>query len=181
MLVKLKNVRLAFPQLFEAKAFNGEGEPAYSGSFIIEKGNPCLKEIEKTIAAIAKEKWTSKADTILKDLKAKDKVPLRDGDSKSDYDGFPGNMYLAARSKSRPLVINRDKTPLTKEDGIPYGGAWVNCNVDLWCQDNSWGKRINATLVGVQMVRDGDAFSGSAPGSVDDFESEESDEGSDLV
>ncbi len=180
MLVKLKNVRLAFPQLFEAKAFDGEGEGAYSASLIIEKGNPSIKEVEAAIKAVAAEKWGVKADAILNDLKAKDRTALHDGDSKADYEGFPGNLYVSARNKSRPLVIDRDKTPLTKDDGRPYGGAVVNCNVDIWPMDNNFGKRINATLVGIQFVKDAPAFSGAAPGSVDDFETE-SDEDSELV
>ena len=175
MLLKLKNVRIAFPAIFEAKTFEGTGDPAYSASFILEKGNPGIKEAEATILAVAKEKWGAKADAVLKDLKAKDKTCLRDGDSKADYDGFPGNMYIAARNKSRPLVIDRDKSPLTQADGKPYGGAFVNANVDIWPQDNGFGKRINATLVGVQFSKDGDAFSGAAPGTPDDFETEEDD------
>jgi hypothetical protein len=30
MQLKLRNVRLAFPALFEAKTVNGEGDPAFS-------------------------------------------------------------------------------------------------------------------------------------------------------
>jgi hypothetical protein len=170
MLVKIKNGRVAFPNLFEARSFQGEGDPAYSASIILEKTNPSIKEIEKTIIAVAKEKWGDKSAAMLKDLKAKDKLPLHDGDSKTEYEGFPGNVYVSARNKSRPLVIDRDKTPLTKEDGRPYGGAICNVNVDIWAQENQFGKRINATLVGVQFVKDADAFSGAAPATVEDFD-----------
>jgi hypothetical protein len=30
--------------------------------------------------------------------------------------------------------------------------------ISLWAQDNSWGKRINATLLGAQFHSDGEAF-----------------------
>jgi hypothetical protein len=179
-IVKIKGARLAFPQLFEAKSFDGEGEGAYSGSFIIAKDNPAIKEIEEVMVKLATEKWGTKAAAELKTLKAQGKVALRDGDDKADYDGFPGNMYISARNKSRPLVIDRDKTPLTKADGRPYGGCIVNVNIDLWVQANNFGKRINATLVGVQFAGDGDAFSGAAPASVDDFDSVD-DDGEGLV
>ncbi len=56
----------------------------------------------------------------------------------------------------------------------------MNVNIDLWCQANNFGKRINATLVGVQFAADGDAFSGAAPASPDDFDSVE-DDGEGLV
>ena len=183
MLVKLKNVRLAFPQLFEPKTFGGEGDPAYSASLILAKNNPSIKELEAAIKAVAEEKWTTKAAAELKTLKAAEKLCLRDGDGKSEYDGFPGNVYVAARSKTRPLVIDRDKSPLTSADGRPYGGSICHANVDIWAQSNAYGKRINATLVGVQFVKDGQAFSGAAPASVEDFDSveEESDDAEGLV
>ena len=34
MKIRLNNVRLAFPALFEAKTVNGEGDPAFSASFL---------------------------------------------------------------------------------------------------------------------------------------------------
>lgn len=175
MLVKLKNVRLAFPQLFEAKTVNGEGEPAYSASFIFDKKHSAYKEVDAAIDAVAKEKWGDKATAVLKDLRAKDKVALHDGDLKSDYDGYAGNFFVSSRSKKRPLVIDGDKSVLTVADGRPYGGCYVNANVEVWAMDNQFGKRVSASLVGVQFAKDGDAFSGSAPASVDDFDVEEDD------
>ena len=95
---------------------------------------------------------------------------LHDGDLKEQYEGFPGNFFVTARNKSRPLVIDRDKSPLTEADGRPYSGSYVNVILDVWAQDNSWGKRVNATLKGVQFSKDGEAFSGSAPASIDSFD-----------
>jgi len=89
---------------------------------------------------------------------------------------------VSARSKTRPTVLNRDKTPVAEADGVLYGGCYVNALLDVWAQDNAFGKRINATLKGVQFVRDGDAFGGGAPASADDFpdESESEESASDL-
>ncbi|MDQ9777799.1 DUF2815 family protein, partial [Acinetobacter baumannii] len=41
---------------------------------------------------------------------------------------------------------------------------------ELWCQDNNYGKRINASLRGVQFLKDGEAFAGGGIASEDDFE-----------
>lgn len=179
MLVKLDNVRLAFPQLFEACTVNGEGEPAYSAAFIFSKENAAYKNVEKAIETVAKEKWNDKAPSVLKDLRAKDKTALHDGDLKEEYDGYAGNFFVSSRSKKRPVVLNRDKSPLTAADGIPYAGCYVNAQVDIWPMDNQFGKRICATLLGVQMYKDGEAFSGGVSISADDFE--EVDSGDDLV
>jgi len=174
-IVKLANVRLAFPQLHTPKAVNGEGEPAYSASFIISKDQKAvIAAVEKAMATVAKQKWGNKADAILTKLKAADKTCLRDGDMKDNYDGFEGNYYVSARSKVKPRCVGRDAALLSAEDGVPYAGCYVIGSVSIWAMDNNYGQRINATLRGVQFVRDGDAFSGGRPAGEDEFEEIES-------
>lgn len=170
MKVKLSNVRLAFPQLFEAKTVNGEGEPAFSASFLISPKDPQVAKINAAIDEVATAKWGAKAPAMLKAARAADKVAIHDGDAKSQYAGFEGNLYISARSKTRPLVIDADKSPLVAADGKPYAGCYVNASIELWVQDNGYGKRVNASLLGVQFVRDGDAFAGGGRASEDDFD-----------
>lgn len=170
--ILLKNVRIAFPNLFEASTVAGEGEPRYGAAFIISPDHPQLKEIEAKIKSIAVEKWKDKADAVVKGLEKTDKVALHDGDTKPAYDGFPGNLFISASAKvsARPTVINKDKTPITDRDGVIYAGCYVNASIDFWAQDNAYGKRINAQLRGVQFHRDGDAFSAGRPADADEFE-----------
>lgn len=171
MKVKLENVRLAFPNLFEARAFGDDGkDPAYGASFIFPKTHSAYKLVQDAIEAAAKDQWKGKATDMLKQLRTADKTCLHDGDGKPDYDGFPGNFFVASRNKARPLIIDRDKSPLTQSDGKPYAGCYVNATIDIWPQANKWGKRVNATLSGVQFYKDGDAFTGAPPATPDDFE-----------
>lgn len=170
MKLKLVNVRLAFPALFEAKTVNGEGKPAFSASLLLDPSDPQVKTVNQAIDAVAKEKWGAKADAVLKTMRATDKVCLHDGDLKEQYDGFAGNLYISSRSAARPLVIDANKSPLTEKDGKPYAGCYVNASIELWAQDNNYGKRVNASLRGVQFLRDGDAFAGGAPASEDEFD-----------
>lgn len=169
MKLVLTNVRLAFPAIFEAKSVQGE-EPAFSASLIFPPDHKQIGEVNDAIEAVAKEKWGAKATEMLKSMRAKDNVCLHDGDTKANYDGFEGNFYISARSKTRPLILDRDKTPLTQSDGKPYGGCYVVAVLELWAQDNQFGKRVNAQLKGVQFYRDGDAFSGGAPADESDFD-----------
>lgn len=169
MRVQLRNVRIAFPQLFEPKAF-GDGDPAFSASFLMPPDHAAVKELEAAIQAAADEKWGAKSKEVLKGLKAADKTCLHNGDSKGEYDGFAGNMFVSARSKTAPKVLDRKKNILLPRDGIPYGGCYVNALLDVWAQDNDFGKRVNATLAGVQFVRDGDAFGSGRPASEDEFD-----------
>lgn len=170
MKVQLQNVRLAFPALFEAKAVQGQGEAKYSASFIIAKDNPILPKLSEAIMAVATEKWGPKAAEVLQQLKAGGKLPVHDGDAKANYQGYSGNLYLNASSKVRPLVINGDRSPLTASDGKPYSGCYVNAMVSFWAQDNQYGKRVNASLMGVQFVKDGERLAGGEVASPDDFE-----------
>lgn len=169
MKLVIQNTRLAFPAIFEAKSVAGE-EPAFSASLILPPDHPQMGEINDAIEAVAKEKWGAKAPEMLKQIRAKGNVCLHDGDEKASYDGFEGNFYISARSKTRPLILDRDKTPLTQSDGRPYGGCYVVAVLELWAQDNQFGKRVNAQLKGVQFYRDGDAFTGGAPADESDFD-----------
>lgn len=171
MKITLKNVRLAFADIFEPKPFSDDSEPKYSASFLFAPTHPQVKEIKDTIKAVAKEKWAAKADTNLKALEAADRTCLHNGDSK-DYDGYAGNLFVSSSASEgkRPVIKNRDNTPLVKADGKPYAGCYVNAILDIWPMENKFGKRINATLLGVQFLKDGDAFAAGAVASDDDFE-----------
>jgi hypothetical protein len=170
MKIRIQNVRLAFPNLFEATTVAGEGKPAFSASFLIDPNDPQVKEINAAIEQVAKDKWGAKADVQLKAMRAADKTALHDGDLKAQYAGFENMLYISARNAVRPTVLNRDKSPVTESDGIIYAGCYVNAVLELWAQDNNYGKRVNASLAGVQFNRDGDAFAGGQSASEDDFE-----------
>lgn len=173
-IVKVTDVRISFPALFEAKAVNGEGEPRFSAAFVIVPGSANAKLLAQTMEQVAKEKWGAKAAGILTELKSKGRVAYKESPLSKDgevYDGFEGMYSLNASNPARVRVIDKDTSPLTPADGKPYGGCYVDASIEMWPQDNSWGKRINAKLRWVQFRRDGDAFSGGAPVSEDEFQS----------
>ncbi len=169
----LTNVRAAFPNYFVATKMKEKDKAAFSGSFIMPPDHPDVAKIRATITAVAIAKWGDQATDILKALIAGDKVCLHNGDLKAQYEGFAGNYYVSARGYSRPLVIGQDKAPLVEADGKPYSGSYVNAQVALWAQSNSWGKRINAQLSGVQFLRDGESFGGGVIAQPDEFETVE--------
>lgn len=170
MKVILKNVRLSFPDLFEPKAFQAGDTPKYKASFLIAKDDAAqLKAIEAAIKATATEKWGAKADAVLKGIRGNpNKFCFQDGDTK-EYDGYAGHMSVSANSKVRPLVYDRDKTPLVAADGKPYAGCYVNASIEFFAYDTP-SNGISASLKGVQFASDGDAFGGGAPASPDEFD-----------
>ena len=168
--ITIKNARLAFPALHEPKQVNGEGKPAFSAAFLLSAQDPQVDAINELIDKVATEKWGQKAKTILGVMRGKDMVCLHNGDLKAQYEGFEGNYFVSARSATKIMVVDRDKTPLTAESGKPYGGCYVDASIEIWAMDNQWGKRVNASLRWVQFRRDGDAFAGGAPASDDEIE-----------
>jgi hypothetical protein len=166
----IEGARLAFPNLFKQRT-NEKGEPGKFGALlIIPPTHPAVKLLNAAFDAVAREKWGQKADVILKGLRAQDRLALHDGSTKAQYDGFEGNLYISSSSDVRPTVIDRDRSPLSSEDGKPYAGSYVNASIEIWAQDNpAYGKRINAQLRGVQFLRDGDAFAAGRPADVDEF------------
>lgn len=172
MKIAIQNARLAFPNLFTAEQFNGQGEFKYGCSLLLEPGNPAIKAIEEAIEKVGSEKWGKTWPAVKKSSNAKDLNCLHDGDLKAKYAGFEGNMYVSASAPEdkRPTVVDRNRSPLTAKDGKIYGGCYVNAFVVLWAQDNQYGQRVNAQITGVQFLRDGDSFGGGASAaSADDF------------
>jgi hypothetical protein len=152
VIVKLKNVRLSFPELFEARAFEGS-KPAFSAVYLLDK------ETNKADIAAMKE---GIAKVVKAELKGKTppKTCLRDGGEKPDVDGYGEDvMFVSARSEKKSFfVVDRNLEQLTPESGRPYAGCYVNAVVRLWAQDNQYGKRVNASLGNIQFVKDGDPF-----------------------
>jgi hypothetical protein len=181
-IVKLENVRLSFPDLFEAVQFEGKGPYNYGASFLQPENQPVMVQqadkswkkstMAKVIEAVATEAWKGKATSILDSIRNNSqKCCWVDGNTK-DYDGYEGNFVLSAKrgqDKGRPVIKDRDATPLESSDGKPYAGCYVHATVEIWPQDNKWGKGMRATLRGVQFVKDGDAFSAGTPLADDEF------------
>ena len=176
-------VRLAFAQhLFQAGTVGGEGKPAFSATAILEKDHPVIKELHAAEEKVAKEKWGEKAPAILKSIRAADKGVVHDGDSKAQYDGFEGNAFVSMRSEKRPNVFGRSGEQVTEADGVVYSGCYAHIVLEVWAQDNSYGKRINAQVTGVMFSRDGDSFGGgAAPAKPDDFADLSAAEGESLL
>ena len=165
----LKNVRLSFPSLFKTEVYAGEDTGKYAATFLIPKSDTkTVTAIEQACKAALVEKYGE--GKIPKGFK----MPLVDGDEK-EYQGYEGQMTIKATTKKRPTLVNRDKTPIVEEDGILYGGCYVNASIDVWVMDNSYGKKVLASLNAIQFVKDGEAF-GNASNGADDFEDLDDDE-----
>lgn len=166
--IRIDNVRASYPHLdkaFAGKNDKGEDTAAKFGivGMLPKKTHTAAKElIKKVIQDIMKENDT-KVST--------DKWFLRDGDN-HEQETYDDHWIVSARESRRPSVRDRKGTPLSEKEVADtiYGGCYVNILLRPWYQDGvkvgkGYGKRINAGLVAVQFVRDGEAF---GEGRIDD-------------
>ena len=176
--IMLKNVMLSFPALAEPQSF-GEGEPAYGAKLPIKPNSEHQKLIEDAMRAEAKEAWKDKADSVLEMLSEDGKLAFikkvyRSKKTGEPYTGFEGMHYLSARNaKTQPTVFDEYGEEVTGKSDIErkaFSGAIVNASVEIWAQDNKWGRRINCSLRGIMLTGEGTSVGGgSAPASADEF------------
>lgn len=166
--IKMQNVRLSFPSLFRFEEFGGESTGKYAATFVLDKKDHAdtIDKIQKEMARLQKEELKGKLPA--------EKLAMKDGDEMGRPE-FEGKMTIKASTKRRPTVINRDKSPIAEEDEVIYAGCYVNAIISLWPQNNQYGKRVNASLEGVQFARDGEPF-GAGGVSVDEFDAFETEE-----
>lgn len=175
--IRIDNVRLSYPHLDKPWAQDG-GKPKYSGGFLLPKdSHQAAKDLcVKVIEDICKKEELGKLGS--------DRKFIRNGDD-TGKDENEGMYVVNAREDNRPACRNQKGGVMTETEVKDkfYGGCWVNVLIRPWAQNSKdYGKRVNAGLVAVQFVRDGEAF---GEGRVDDdgvWESSEesSDSGDDL-
>jgi hypothetical protein len=176
-IVKLKSVRLAFPDIRVAVPVGSGDKKYYSAAFPIEPGSENAKNLDAAVNEAAKNKWHDKWENVLAVIKEKGDIgykekPLKNGDG-DVYDGFQG-MYSVNASRAEdlgpPRIVGRYNEELPANTGKPYGGCYVYATVEVWAQDNANGRRINVQLRGIQFEKDGPAFGASSPVGEDEFD-----------
>lgn len=149
--ILLSGVTLSYPHVFQKKQFPGGGAAKYSAQFLLhkEKHKGLIDQIKRAILDLTASAYSDKK------CPSADRLCLRDGDT-LDKPEAAGHFVLSASENSRPVVVDQKLSPITEEDDLMYGGAVVNARVNLWAQNNNFGRRINANLRGIQFVKHGD-------------------------
>jgi hypothetical protein len=147
--ILIENVQCSYPHLFHPKA-GDKGDLSYSMTSMLPKSTH--KEAASAVKELMME--IENGDPKIKGKIASDKRFLKDGD-KSGNETYKNCWIVTAREKKRPSVRDRDKTPMSKDDADKIeGGVFVNVLIRPWGQNNDYGKRINANLIAVQLVKD---------------------------
>lgn len=168
----IENARLAFADdAYNAKSVKGS-ELRYNSSFLIPPTHPAVAKLRALMVKLSNDAWGVKGPAQLKAIEAKDATCLHDGDLKT-YAGYPGNLYVSAGRKAKdgkPRIVDRMGNDVAQSTGMIYSGCRVIALLEIWTQDNQFGKRINATLRGIQFFMDDERFSGGSVASDDEFQ-----------
>ncbi len=183
--IRIENARASYPHVDKPqknKADDGTVTESFSINLLMPKDTHreikdlCRAEIEK----------------LLKEARIKavaaDRKFIKDGDGMAKDENV-GMWVISAREKSPPSLRSNKKDPKTgkpkrldsdKDRAMFYGGCYVSCLIRPWVQNNSFGKRVNANLLAVQFIGDGEPFGESRikEDDVDDsFEADDDDAG----
>lgn len=153
--ILVKGLRGSYPHLDKPyKGDNGgEGGPKYSIVGLSPKDRKdVVQACVKAIDALLAEKNDGKKIP-------SDKKFMRDGDQ-TGKEGYEGCYTInASESENNPPILRdeRNKT-VTPDKALRkfYAGCVVNILIKPWFQNNKFGKRVNASLLAVQFMEDGE-------------------------
>lgn len=152
--IMISNVRISHPSIFERNVYNGE-TGKFEATFLIPKDTKHGKKIKKTLDALIEKRVAASS---LKKTPKGDKCCLRDGDKADDKPEYADHWTIKASRNKRPSALDGDGDPTTLDDEVIYAGCFVDAVIDIWIQDNKYGKRVNANLYGVKFHKDGEPF-----------------------
>jgi hypothetical protein len=168
--IRVDNVRISFCRVFVPKA-NDKDQDKYGVTMLIAKDHKDYGLLQDRVIEVAKAEWKERTADVMTAMKLSDKICIHDGGSKPQYPEYKGLMYINTYNSVRPTVYTKGGQLLDKDDGKLYSGCYANVIIDLWAQDNEYGQRVNAELMGIQFHADGESLAGGGKAaSADDFD-----------
>ncbi len=164
--------RLAFPEVFEAKAGMEGGKAKFSITMLFPKdgsslipsmpGNGII-EIRKLLFAAIKDKWGETKDKWPAQFKVmdfknfislagKDGWPLREGDA-VEWDGFGGNVFVRASSQFQPGIVDNKLQAIIDRQAV-HGGLICRAQVNAYGYDTAGNKGVTLGLNNLQILKD---------------------------
>ena len=171
--VLLPEVRLSYAYLakpYVGKGDNGNAKASYTSHGLFKPGSPAHVALKDAINKCAAAGWGAQAEAVKLQLSGQDKLCIHDGNvTKGGQGAYKDMLFVSASNSRKPrILVTRGGVNVEIGDDdpmFPYSGCWANLLLDIWPQSpdgkpSQFGKRINATLTGVQFLRHDEAFSG---------------------
>lgn len=174
-------VRLSYCNLFEPK--EQDGKLTYSVTLLIPKTDKGTLQKIKNAMEEAKNAYLQKYTG--KKLPTDLKHTLHDGDGERPNGGefgpeCKGCCVMTVSSKNRPVLVYKDKTPITDVQEL-YSGCYGRAILNFYVYDTNGNKGLTAGLNGVMKLSDGEPLSGGVVTDADWDDDWEDDEEDDLL
>lgn len=166
--VLTNEVIISYPHVIEPR-IEENGDKKYSVCILIPKSDEetiaCIRQAIRAASEAGKDKFGGK-------VPAAPKTPLRDGDEalasgERSGEEFAGHYFLNASSTKRPMVLNRERQPITDPEEV-YGGCKGFITLNFFAYSANGNRGIGAGLNGLLKSRDGERL-GGAGASIADF------------
>ena len=164
--------RLAFPEVFEAKASTEGGRPKYSITMIFptngQKLIPSLPgegimDLRKLLFEAVKEKWGEDKAKWPPSLRAldfknyvsatgKDGWPIRDGNT-VEWDGFSEGLFARASSQFQPGLVDNKLQPILDRSRV-FGGLICRAQINAYAFDTNGNRGVTFGLNNLQVLKD---------------------------
>ena len=176
-------IRLAYANIFIARAMEEGQEAKYSLCVLIPKGDKAT--IDKINSAIENAKISGV--TILGDITDGDfKTPMRDGDEeRPDQSEYLGHYFINATSKLKPGIVDKSLKEIVDSTKV-YSGCYGRVSLNFYAFNQGGNKGIGCGLQNLQKLAEGEPLSTRATAEedfedVDNIDFEESDKEEDIL
>lgn len=159
----IKNVRFSYLYCFQP--FKGDdGKENFCSHFILPPNHPDLPAVKAAIIQVVKAAFPIEWETVIAEMKAKNKICLKDGAIKGDGDGYKGMKFISGNKKTRFSVVETRggvNVQLTQADGRPLSGDYGNAKIAIYYMSHPKGGRmVNCDIQGIQYTRKGTPLGG---------------------
>lgn len=158
-------VRFSYAHVFTPTAIEG-GEPKYNISVLIKKSDKATLATVRAAIKAATDKAV--AEKYAGKLPKKWKDPLRDGDDEDKGEEYEGHYFLAANSKRKPKVVDKNFQEILDSDEF-YSGCYGRISINFYAFDVAGNKGIAAGLENIMKLSDGEPLGGGGSRPEEDF------------
>ena len=155
-------VRFSYVSVFQPKLMPDGQTEKYSVTLLIPKADKTtLKKIDDAIKAAIE---AFKAKKPGKKIPANLSNTLHDGDQpKESGDDYgpecKGCMVMTVSSKTKPVIVYSDKTPMTEPTEL-YSGCYGRAVLNFYVYDTAGKIGVTAGLNGIMKLEDGEPLAG---------------------
>ncbi len=152
--------RLSFPHIFTPQPSKKAGQDPMYNMVMLFPASTDLSVMKKAAMAEANISWPDGKRP------ANFRSPFRDGNTK-DIDGYKDHIFVTAKSKSKPGVVDQNVQPIINAGDI-YAGCWCVATVNAYTYNQDGNVGVAFGLMNIQKVADAPPF-GNRSKPEDDF------------